>query len=156
MYPPEARVKKWNRTFIILDNRYLVIRDDVEMFQPGSIKGLFHLAPGGTLIATNNSYQFQDGPAHMVIKPFGNIELKRGINKIKMHDGTINLNDNVLFYEQNNLKKATVVLLFRISNNEFKEFHSDNNERLSKLLIKDENGLFILDFSKQKIEVPNS
>jgi len=55
IYPPEARLKKWLRTWIFLPKGYLIIKDDIEMKNPGYAESFLHLGLG---YVTKTKYGF--------------------------------------------------------------------------------------------------
>jgi len=44
MYPPEAGVKSWKRTFIVLSNGRIIVRDAIIRSHPGTVVSQVHLA----------------------------------------------------------------------------------------------------------------
>jgi len=59
IYPPEARLKKWLRTWIFLPKGYLIIKDDIEMKNPGYAESFLHLGPG-YVTKTNYGFLYKD------------------------------------------------------------------------------------------------
>jgi hypothetical protein len=49
MYPPQAGVRHWVRTFVLLPGGLIVLRDEVDLSHSGTVRSLIHFAPGGQL-----------------------------------------------------------------------------------------------------------
>ncbi|MCE5336065.1 MAG: DUF4962 domain-containing protein [Desulfobacteraceae bacterium] len=57
IYPPEANIKKYERTFVILPKGYLVVKDDAVFDSPGSATSLLHFG-SGALERTGTGFAF--------------------------------------------------------------------------------------------------
>ncbi len=59
IYPPQARLKKWIRTWIFLPEGYLILKDDIEMKNIGYAESFLHLGPG-YIRKTNYGFLYRD------------------------------------------------------------------------------------------------
>ncbi len=79
IYPPEAGIKLWERTFILLPYNNFLIRDEVQLLQNGKINNLIHF-PDGILEKNDNCVTFQKNNTNLLIAMFSNNSIQNEIS----------------------------------------------------------------------------
>lgn len=120
IYPPEANLKLWERTLIILPDNHLIVRDDVRLHDKGQIESYLHFGDGN-LKQVDNYYSFQNNDTYMSIINIADISMRSGISKYTLPENEIlnvsycNRNSQLLRYFINESEEVTNTFLFSSS-----------------------------------------
>jgi len=157
IYPPEALLKRYKRTFIFIRPNWVVIKDDVEMFQSGQVDSLVHVV--GEMMDINKG--------HIVVTaggvglglwvhsdvPFSFSSRNNRIHKMYDYLGMSYSDRKLMRIAFNNVKIFSCVYAFKVSSSELisNEGVVVQNDEAGLLNLFDGGNDFVVDFSNRSV-----